>query len=221
MGDDDDQTSFSQTQHAASVSLAKIAIQAQLSDLVSEAIVPYERADTTFTTVNATRTYTLISGFQTLQEIFMEEIDEDGEVNGTRIIHYPGGESQIRADFPRYQEDVGKPIWFYFIGGNSKTIGLSPVPDGAYTWRYYYESDVSVSTESDVLPFVNTTEAETFVRMCARHFKYLKASAPVREQLFPAGVEQDPIIIGAKSTLMGLLYPLPRKERYGKHYART
>ena len=221
MGDDDDQTSFSQTQHAASMSLAQIAIQAELADLVASDVIPYERTSGTFTSTNGTRTYTLASNFQTMDEFFFEELDSSSEASGSRIYHYMGGESQLRAAFPRYREDTGKPVWFYFIGGNAKTIGLHPVPNEAITYRYYYEADVSVSVSSDVLPFVNATEAQTFVRMCARHFKFLKASVAVREQLFPNGVERDPVILEARSTLQGLMYPLPPNTKYGKRYGRT
>lgn len=217
MGDDDDLTSFSQTQHAAALSLAQIAIQAQLADLVASDIVPYELTSGTFPSVASTRTYQLASDFQTLQELFFEELDVDG-ATGTRVIHYPGGESQLRRDFPRYQEEEGRPIWFYFIGGATKSVGLHPVPSEALTYRYYYQKDVNVSVETDTIPMVTETESQTFIRMCARHFKYLKASAPVREQLFPQGIESDPVILQARATLMGLLYPLPAKTHYGKRY---
>ena len=221
MGDDDDQTSFSQTQHAAAMSLAKIAIQSELADLVSGEIIPYEQTDDTITTVSGTRTYALNSSFLTLQELFMEELDSSSEASGTRITHYRGGEKQLRADFPRYRENQGRPIYFYFIGGSSKTVGLAPVPNEALTYRYYYQGDVNVSLASDIIPMVTETEAQTFIRMCARHFKYLKASAAVREQLFPNGIEQDPVILQARSTLMGLMNPLPDKKHYGKRYARA
>lgn len=217
-GDDDDLTSFSLTQHAATSSLAQLAIQAQLADLVSDGFIDYEDAQSTFVTTNLTRTYTLASDFQRMQELFMEELDSSSEASGTRVVHYPGGEAQLRADFPRYQEDTGRPIYFYLTGGTSKTIGLMPVPTDTYTYRYYYEKDVSVSAASDTLPFVNEIEAQTFIHMCARHFKYLKASSAVREQLFPAGIAADPVILHARATLVGLLYGLPKRRKYGKRY---
>jgi len=220
-GDDDDQTSFSQTQHAASMSLAQIAVQSQIADLVAGDILPYERTSGTLTTTALTRTYTLASDFQTLEEMFFEELEDDNEASGTRVVHYKGGESQLRADFPRYQEDTGTPIYFYFTGGSSKTIGFSPVPDSAKSYRYYYQKDVNVSNASDQLPFVTVTECQTFVRMCARMFKYLRATPQVREGLFPAGVERDPVILESRATLSALLNPLPDKQHYGKRYGRA
>jgi hypothetical protein len=161
----------------------------------------------------------LAADFQRFQELFIDKLDSNGAPE-RRVLAYPGGESQLRKDFDKYREDVGDPIWFYPIGGSAKTIGLYPVPEAstAGTYRYYYEADVSVETASNVLPFVTRTEAETFCRMAARHFKYLKASPQVRDALFPQGVEGDPVINGARSTLVGLLNPLPDKKSYGKRY---
>ena len=219
MGDDDDQTSFSQTQHAASMSLAKIAIQSELADLVSGGTIPYELADSTVTTVNGTRTYTLASGFQSLQETFIEETDGTNVIS--RIYHFRGGESHLRKLYPSYRETTGSPIYFYFTGGASKTIGLHPVPNDARIYRYYYESDVSLTLEADSLPFTTSLESETFVRMAARQFKFLKASVAVREKLFPEGVARDSIRLEAHATLVGLLNPLPVITKYGKRYGRA
>ena len=220
-GDDDDLTSFSDTQHAATSSLAQIAVQAQIADLMSDAIIPYERKSATITTSASTRTYSLASDFQNIEERFMDEEDGSGNVQGTRLIHYLGGEAQLRRNDMKYRETSGTPINFYFPGGTSKTVAMYPVPTAAIVYRYYYEADVSVSVTTDTIPFVTTTEAETFVRMAARHFKYLKASPQVREGLFPQGVEKDQVILAAKASLIGLLNPLPRHRRYGKRYGRA
>ncbi len=220
-GDDEEATSFTQTQHGASLALAQIAVQSELSSLVSDAFIPYEEKVDTITSAADTRTYTLASDFQQFQELFMEELDSGSQATGTRITHYLGGEEQLRRNVPRYREDTGRPINFYIPGGATKSVGLWPVPDSAITYRYYYESDVNVSTETDTVPFTTTTEAQVFVRMAARHFKYLKASVQVREQLFPAGIDLDPVILQSRATLMGLLNPMPNTRTYGKRYGRT
>lgn len=217
LGDDDDLTSFSDTQHAATQSMARIAIQSQLADLVSDGYIPYENSSATLTTVAGTRTYALATDFQRFQELFMVEYDDANEPT-QKILCYPGGESQLRKDYERYQEDQTTPNWFYPLAGSSKQIGFYPVPDAAKTYRYYYEADVSVEVATDTLPFVTRTEAETFCRMAARHFKYLKSSPQVREGLFPNGIEGDGVINAARSTLVGLLNPLPEKRSYGKRY---
>lgn len=219
MGDDDDLTSFTASQHAATGSMARLAIQSQLADLIADQTIPFEDSDDTITTVAATRTYSLASGFIRMQELFLEKI-ENSEVT-SKIPAYPGGETQLRLDDGGYREASGSPIYFYPIGGSTKKVGLYPVPDAVYTYRYYYESDVSVSVTSDNLPFASEVECQTFVRMAARHFKYLKATPQVREGLFPNGIESDSVILQARSTLSELMYPLPQKRRYGKRYGRT
>jgi hypothetical protein len=219
LGDDDDLTSFSDTQHAATQSMARIAIQSQLADLVSDGYIPYENSTGTFTTVSGTRTYALAADFQRFQENFIDKLDSSNTPE-LRVIAYPGGESQLRKDFDEYQENPGQPVWFYALPGTTKQIGLYPIPDDASvgTYRYYYEADVSVESEADVLPFVTRTEAETFCRMAARHFKYMKSSPEVREGLFPQGIESDPVITASRATLVGLLNPMPEKRSYGKRY---
>ena len=222
LGDDDDLTSFSDTQHAATQSMARIAIQSQLADLVSDGLLPYEEKNATLTTTANTRAYSMASDFQRFVDMFIDELGLDGKPE-RRILVYPGGEKQLRRDFDKYREETGDPIWFYPINGTTKQIGFYPVPDSgsAGTYRYYYEADVAVEDEADVLPFATRTESETFCRMAARHFKYMKASAPLRESLFPRGIEGDSVITSARATLMGLLNPLPEKRSYGKRYGRT
>lgn len=220
-GDDDDLLSFAESQHAATVSLAQLAVQAQLTELVADDYIPYEEKTATFASVNGTRTYGLAADFQQFQEIFFEELDDASEASGTRVVLYPGDERQLKRDFARYREDPGRPIYWYRTGGTAKTVGLFPVPDDARTYRYYYEADVSVTNASDTLPFVMETEAQCFVEMAARHFKYLKASAAVREQLFPRGIEMDPVIVSKRATLMALLRGIPKKNYWGKRYARA
>ena len=220
-GDDDDLASFNESQHAATVSLAQIAVQQQLTNLVAGDYIPYEEKVSTIVSVAGTRTYALAADFQRFQEVFFEELDGASEASGTRVVLYPGNERQLKRDFPRYREDQGKPIYFYTTGGTSKQIGLFPVPEDAWTYRYYYEADVSVSVEADALPFVSDTEANVFVELAARHFKYLKASVAAREQLFPRGIEGDPAIENKRATLLALLRGLPRNRHYGKRYARA
>lgn len=219
MGDDDDLTSFTETQHAANSSLAQIAIQSELSNLVSDGYLQYEEKSTSLTLAVGTRTYSLASDFQHFLETFLDREDGSGNAEGNRILLYPGGEGQLRKDFNRYREETGNPIYFYPAGGTTKNIGLYPVPNSDVAgdvYRYYYEADVNVSVTTDVLPFHSTTEAQVFIRMCARRFKYLHATPAVRESLFPQGIEGDGSSNSARATLMGLLNPLPPKRKYGK-----
>lgn len=217
-GDDDDTTSLTTTQHAATSSLAQIAIQSQLADLVANDCISYEDATATVTTTNLTRSYALETDFQRMQELFIEQLDS-GSPSGTRILHYRGGEAQLRKDYPHYREETGTPIWFYLPKGTTKQIAFAPVPSDTVSYRYYYEADISVTEATNIIPFVSEIEAQTFVRMAARHFKYLKASREVREQLFPNGIENDPVINHSRSTLMNLLQGVPPRRHYGKRNA--
>jgi len=224
MGDDDDIPSFTATQHAATSALAQIAIQSQLSELVSDGYLPYESKTGVVTAASSTRTYGLATDFQTFEELFFEKQNSSGNVEGTRLLMYPGGESQLRKTFPKYREEVGTPIFWYPGSGTTKNVGFSPVPDAGSAgnlYRYYYEADVNVVVAGDTIPLVSTTEAEVFVRMAARNFKYLHARPEIRETLFPQGLAGDPVINGARSTLLGLLNPLPPNRAYGKRYSRS
>lgn len=218
MGDDDDLTSFTDSQHAATSSMAQLSIQSQLADLVSDGFIPFEDASDTITTAAGTRTYSMATNFLRMQENYLEQLNASAEAEGTRVGLYPGQEKQLRKDDATYREHSGTPIYFYPVGGSTKKIGLYPVPTEIKDYRYYYEADVSVSVASDTLPFVSAIECQAFVRMAARHFKYLKATPQVREGLFPRGIETDSVILQCRSTLMELMNPLPVKTKYGKRY---
>ena len=218
MGDDDALASFADSQHAATSTMAQLSIQAQLADLIADGFIPFEDSSATITTVASTRTYTLATDFLRMQENFLEQ-ESSGSASGTRVGLYPGGEKQLRKDDATYREITSLPIYFYPVGGTTKKLALYPVPNSVLTYRYYYEADVSVSVTSSTVPFASEIECQTFVRMAARHFKYLKASATTREQLFPQGVEKDPVILHCRSTLMELMNPLPVRAKYGRRYA--
>src|SRR5687768_9430744 len=63
-GDTDEVTGFSDLQHGATVRLARIAIQDELNELMSDTLLPSER-DTTgsITTEAGTRSYSLANNF--------------------------------------------------------------------------------------------------------------------------------------------------------------
>ena len=213
-GDDDDLTSFAQTQHSATLNLAKIAIQDQLTSLLAEQFIPYEEAQGTLTMVQAQRLYSFASDFVRLQEGYLLEVDGTGASQNVVLIEYPGGESQLRADIWEYQETQGTPVWFYHTGGTTKQLGVQPIPDAdaaGKQYRYYYEKDVSVTDATDTLPFHSEIEAETFVRVAARHFEMLFEGVSERSQ-----IERDPVLLVLRATLLELMNPHVLKERYGK-----
>jgi hypothetical protein len=66
-GDTDPITSFTQTQHNASMTVAKIAVQDELIDLVSSRMIDYERTSGTLTMVAGTRVYDLPTDFRSFE----------------------------------------------------------------------------------------------------------------------------------------------------------
>ena len=217
-GDDDEITSFSSTQHVASIRLAKLAIQQELAGLVSDELIPYEQTDACLTV--SARTAGLASDFQRFQSTHPWLVELNGCAGAviTHITEYPGGERQLRKNDIRYRETPGKPYHWYWAGGTAKTLGFYPVPNSTYYYRYYYEKVVSVSSESDTVPFVNAAEVLLFNSACARRFKFLSTTPTLRPQLFPFGLERDPVILGARNSLMQLLRYKPPATSYGRDF---
>lgn len=217
-GDDDTITSFDSTQHVASIRFAKKAIQQELAALVADETIPYERTSNTLTV--ATRLVSLPSDFIRFQDErpWLYETDSAGVAKGNWIIEYPGGEEKLRRVDVRYHENQNKPTYFYWPGGTTKQLGFYNVPDSTYYYRIYYEKDVSVTDESDTVPFTTATEVATFVEMAARRFKYLRSSPEVREKLFPQGLAGDSVINESRTKLLQLLRHKPPRTMYGRRF---
>jgi hypothetical protein len=200
------------------MSLAKIAVQDELSALVADDYLPYEQAEATITTVASTRTYTLASDFVRFadDDPMLLEVDSGGVSQNVFILEYPGGENQLRRQILDYREQTGTAQWFYGLGGTSKTIGLYPVPDAVLYYRYYYEKSVSVTNASDTVPLVTTEEANAFVQMASRRFKYLMTPTEDREKVFRNGILRDPIREESRAQLAHLLRFKRPNERYGR-----
>lgn len=217
-GDDDAVTSFSNTQHVASIRLAKQAVQQELSALVSDQLIPYEKTSAVLTV--SARTANLSSDFIRMQDEYpwLVETNVSDTSQGTYIDEYPGGEEALRKNDLNYRENTGKPTYWYWVGGENKTLGFYTVPSSTYYYRYYYEKDVAVTAESDTVPFVTTTEVNTFVELAARRFKYLRSSPTLREQLFPQGLSRDPVIQESRGTLVQLMRYKPTRTTYGRRF---
>lgn len=217
-GDDDQISSFSDTQHVASIRLAKQAVHQELAALVSDQLIPYERTSAVLTV--SSRLATLASDFVRFQDQnpWLIESDVSGTANGNWIVEYPGGEERLRKVDIRYRENTGKPTYWYWPGGTTKQLAFYNVPTDTHYYRYDYEKDVSVSAESDVVPFITTTEANTFIEIAARRFKYLRSSPTAREGLFPNGLSRDAVIQDGRNTLSQLLRFKPPRTTYGRRF---
>lgn len=220
-GDDDDLTSFSDTQHRATLNLAKIAVKSTLNELIADRLIPYEETDGNMTLVGDQRLYDLPSDFVRFvgsAPFFLKLEGAIGSDSANQFVYeYPGGEDQLRWHVLDYRSQSGTPQWFYIVNGTSKRIGLYPVPDSddnGKVYRFPYQKDVTVTTEADSLPFHTDQEAQAFVDMAARYMKFLIEKLPA------AQLYQDPVFRTSKSALMALMKPIKSKESYGYRYGR-
>lgn len=211
-GDDDAITSFDDTQHAADIELAQIAIQDELTDLISERLIPYEKTSSTINLVTSTRNYALQTNFM---RFYGENPSFYDSTDNVRIYEYPGGEDSLRDADYQYATTEGSPVYWYWYNTTTKQIGFYNVPSSEYNGRslsYDYEKSVSVSSSSDTLPFISEEEAQTFISCAARRFKFMDGSINAPR------VEDDATYASAKIRLLNLLRNTNPASFYGRRY---
>ena len=210
-GDDDEVATFSDTQHAATLNLAIIAIQDELNDLISDRLISYERASDSVTLATGTRNYALASNFV---RFYGRAMFYDA-TNNRQIFEYP--EKKLRLEINDYATQTGTPNWWYWFDATTKQVAFYQVPNSSYNgiaYSYEYEKDVSVSASSDTLPFQTEAEAQAFTTMASRRFKALLEELPDAM----AFIMRDPTYITAKSRLNNLLRPQNPSSNYGVSY---
>lgn len=209
-GDDDDVTTFSDTQHNANISVARIAIQDELTEITAERLIDLELAEGTLTTSNGARVYDLAADFVR----FAGTAFFYKSASNRQLFEYPGGRNGLRSSIFDYKTQSGEPNWWYWEPSTKKKVGFYQVPDGAYTYTYDYERSVYVSVAADEIPLHNQEEADTFCQMAARRFKFMYE----RVENLPQALQSDPIYINAKTRLYNLMnYKQPRRA-YGRFY---
>jgi hypothetical protein len=208
-GDSEEITTFSDLQHKATVRVARIAIQDELMELVSDSTIPYEKKTTgSITTVAGTRTYDLPSDF-----VRFYGTPALYESTGNRLYYeFPGGEPALRDHFPDYMTVQSDPLNWYMDLTTTKKIGFWYVPQEAKTYTFPYEADVSVTNSSDTLPFHTESEAQAFCRLAQRRFKWLLKDDDT------AKLVNDPEHMKAKSTLFALIQGKPPSRFYNAAY---
>ena len=173
-----------------------------------------EKADGNITTIASSRLYALDDSFVQLKTdkpwFFKLEGIAGTDAEGTFLYEYPGGEDQLKKDVLKYTSDTGTPQWYYF--NQNKVVGLYPIPDSADVYRYTYEKNVMVDSESDQLPFDSKQKAYAFTDMATRLFTFLFTRQPLD------GIKEDVIYNGAKSALMALLRKKDPTPSYGYRY---
>lgn len=221
-GDDDDLPSFDSTQHRAALQQAKIAIQSTLNELVSDNILPYEETDGTLTYVGNQRVYDLPPDFVRFKgSPFLLELDSNGESANRFVPEYRGGEERLRWEILDYRSQTGNPVWFYTVRGTTKQIGLYPVPDANHDGtqvRFPYEKNVSVTQESDPLPFTDDPQTWAFIDMAQRRFELMYSRRDTDPDLL-ANLQGDMVYVSARSTLMSLMRFTNPSDWYGNRYA--
>jgi len=214
--DDPEITSFSQTQHAGTIALARQAVQFVVNDLISDRFLFPEDAQTELTMVSGTRTYSLASDFVRFRgknPWFQKLTGASGtDATGEFITEYPGGEMQLKKDIPAYTSDPGEPQWYYFTA--DQAVGLYPVPDNTDLYRYDYQKDVMPENESDSLPVQSDQMGYAFTDMAARLFTFLFTS-----QGIPQDLNQDVVYKTGKAALMALQVKKDPVGKYGFRYS--
>ena len=210
--DDDNITSFSQTQHSGTIALARTAIQHVTNELISDKFLFPEDKRATITTVSGTQRYTLETDFVRLRDKNPWFYQTDSGVPNSQFLsEYTGGEAALKKQVPEYETQTGTPQWYYWTADIQ--IGIYPVPDAALIYRYDYQKDVMPENESDSLPVQTAQMSYSYIDMAARVFTFLFTTQSV-----PIDLGEDVIYKTAKSALMALQRKNDPIGRYGHRY---
>ncbi len=208
-GDTDLITSFSDLQHSATVSMAQVAVQDDLSDLISDMLIPSEHESSgVLSAVASTRSYSLPTDFVR----FFGAGGLYNSAENTMIYEFPGGEPRLMHLFTNYKTQESAPIHWYFDLTTTKKIALWPVPQEAKTYSFDYQADVQVSASTDTLPFHNNSESFSFCRLAARRFKVMFEGGDI------ANIDSDPERMKAKATLINLIKGTNPPKTYSNTY---
>jgi hypothetical protein len=210
-GQDDDITSFSDTQHAADISLAQIAIQDEITELISERLIPYEHTTSTISLVTSTRSYALQTNFTR----FFGVPSFYDSVSNIRIYEFNGGEEALMNYDLNYKTNLGAPMYWYWDNTTTKNVAFYNVPDSTWNARslaYDYEMSVMVANSTDTIPFHNNEEAYSFIFCAARRFSFMRSKKNANNLMTDGGY------LNAKSRLYAMIRPTNPPEYYGAIY---
>lgn len=215
-GDTDAPASFSDTNHNASMQLAIVAVQDELTDLTANKLIPYEKTSGTITLSNGTRTYALDTGF-----INFYGFPSFYDSTGNRLIsEFPGGQENLMVSDFQYASRTGTPNWWYWEPTTTRKVGFYNVPDSTWNGRqltYQYESSVYVDEATDTMPFHNNEEANTFALMAGRRFKFMFEDVQNKGDI-QSILENDVSYRTAKATLLRLIRGSNAPGYYGPQY---
>jgi len=210
-GDDDNLTTFGDTQHSADIQIAQMAIQDELSDLISNKLLGYELSTGTITLATGTRTYALATDFV---RFYGENPSFYDATDNVMIYELAGGRDRIKDADYLYQTTQGSPIGWYWEPATSYKVGFYNVPDSAYNGRaltYDYEASIMITVATDVVPIISTEAYYAFCTCAARRFKQYDNTLGVP-------LEQDGLWTDNRSRLMQFLRPTNPSKRYGRKH---
>jgi hypothetical protein len=202
-GDTDAPSSFSDTNHNASMQLAILAVQDELTKLTADKLIPYEKTSDTITLATNTRTYSLAADFI---NFYGTPHFYDSTANRL-LFEFPGGQEALQLTDYTYQTRSGTPNWWYWEPTTTKKVGFYNVPDSSFDTRvltYHYEKSVMVTLSSDTMPFHNTEESNTFCQAAGRRFKFMFEDVDNKADI-QAILENDVSYRSAIGTLIRLI----------------
>lgn len=213
-GDTDPITTFSDVQHNASLNLAIVATQNELTRLIADRLIPAERQTSgVVTLVASTRTYALASDFLRFYG-FPHFYDSSAN---RQIYEWPGGLEALQIEIYTYATDTGDPNWWYWEPTSTKKVGFFQVPQSGGSLAYEYEGSVLVDAVADTMPFHNDEENYMFVDMASRRFKFMWED--VKNELDIQGVlEKDTTYRSSKAMLISLIKGKKPVRSYGNQY---
>lgn len=215
-GDTDAPTSFTDTAHNSTMSIAQIAVQDELTNLAADRLIPYEKASTSISLTGSTRIYTLPGDFISFYGVAHFYDSTDNRL----ILEFPGGQEQLQLIDYRYKTTEGTPNYWYWEPASTKKVGFYQVPNSTYDGRslsYDYESSILVSSSSDTMPFHNTEEANTFCVMAGRRFKFLFEDVENKNDI-QAILDNDVSYRTSRATLLRLIRGQNPPNRWSPRY---
>jgi hypothetical protein len=214
-GDTDVPVTFSDTQHNASMNVAIIAVQDELTYLIADRLIPSERKTTgAITTSAGQRTYTLASDFI---RFYGNPAKLYNSTQNRMIYEYPGGLDVLSNDIFNYASQPGSPNWWYFEPTTTDKIGLFQVPNAIENWTYDYEGSVLVTNASDTLPFHAVEQDNMFTLMAARRFKFMFEDVGGKADV-QAILDLDSSYRSSKAALINLIKGKNPSRYYASHY---
>ncbi len=211
-GDNDVLTTFVDTTLNASSSLSQIAIQDEITELISRGLLSYQHKSSTITLLTGIRSYALPSDFTGLwgEPPFFYD-----PVQNVEFYEFPGGENSLRRTYYDYLTTLGAPNYWYLEKTTTNQVSWFQVPGANFNGKVYnfeYYADVNVVNSTDIMPFITTNQFNIFCGMAAIRFRFLYRQLNVED------LNDNPIYRANRSILFNLIRGKKAASRYGSAY---